>query len=102
MKPIDYWSKKTNPQTGEKFEKVLDYLRVAHNGNADIQALISSPYAEEMIRLLLLRFAYEEDPMGKEALDYYRSVGLKKEIHNNEDYYTRWVLLTPLDMCNTL
>jgi hypothetical protein len=94
----DYWSKKTNRETGEKFESFLSYLRVAHNGKADIDALINSEYGNEMAKYLHLRFMYEDNACGLAALDYYRSLGLKKELFDDEDYYTRWALFTPLDM----
>jgi hypothetical protein len=102
----DYWSKTTNWETGEKFESFLNYLRIAHNGNADIDAFIGSEYGNEMARCLEIRFTYEDDACGAAARDYYRSLGLKKEIFEDEDYYTRWVLFTPLEMwddgsCNT-
>lgn len=98
MSRLDYWSEETNPETGKKFEAFLRYLRTAHNGNADIDALIDSPYGEELAKNLQTRFTYEGNSMGEAALEYYRSIGLKKEMFENEDYYTRWVLLTPLEM----
>ncbi len=98
MNRLEYWSEKTNPETGKKFEIFLDYMRIAHNGNADIDALIDSPYGGELAKNLQIRFQYEDDAVGKSALDYYRSCGLKKNIFENEDYYTRWVLLTPYEM----
>lgn len=36
--------------------------------------------------------------MGEETLAYYHSLGLKKEMFNPEDYYSRWTLFTPLDL----
>lgn len=98
MNRLAYWSKETNSKTGEKFEAFLTYLRVAHNGNADIDAFINSEYGERIARFLHTRFLYEEDPMGEDALQYFRTLGLKKEIFENEDYYTRWEILTPLRM----
>ncbi|TBL76324.1 hypothetical protein [Paenibacillus thalictri] len=98
MQKTDYWSTKTNPDTGEKFESELSYLRVAHNGYADIDAFIDSEYGEAYAKLLELRFKYEEAPMGEAVLAYYRSLGLKKEMFEDEDYYTRWALITPLEM----
>ena len=44
MNRLDYWSTSTNPTMGRKFESELSYLRVAHNGNADIDAYIDSAY----------------------------------------------------------
>ncbi len=98
MNILDYWTEETNPETGRKFEIFRGYLEIAHNGNAVIDALVNSPYGEEMAKNLQIRFLYEEDAMGTAALEYYHSCGLKKEMFENEDYYTRWVLLTPLEM----
>jgi pimeloyl-ACP methyl ester carboxylesterase len=96
MKPIDYWSSKTNKINGNKYEKVLANLNVSHNGNSNINDLISSAYGAEMIRLLELRFSYEQDPMGESVINYYRSIGLQKEMHEADNYYTRWVIITPI------
>ncbi len=98
MKGLEYWSLDTNPETGEKFQAFLGYLRVAHNGNADIDSFIASEYGEALAEILQTRFLYEEDPMGENTLEYFKSLGLKKEIHEDEDYYTRWEILTPLAM----
>jgi pimeloyl-ACP methyl ester carboxylesterase len=98
MNPIDFWSIQTNPETGAKFEKVLENLKVSHNGNCNVERLISGEYGQEMIRNLLVRFEFEENPMGESVQSYYHSLGLKKEMYESDDYYTRWVLLTPLSM----
>ncbi|MGL5436770.1 MAG: hypothetical protein ACRDBO_15415 [Lachnospiraceae bacterium] len=98
MKRLDYWSVKTNPETGTKFEAFLGYLRVAHNGNADIDAFIDSEYGEALAKILHTRFTYEEEPMGEGALAYFTSLGLKKVMYEDDDYYTRWEILTPLAM----
>ena len=44
MNRKDYWSQETNPETGEKFARVLEYFHTAHNGSADIDSMIDSPY----------------------------------------------------------
>lgn len=98
MKGLEYWSKETNPESGEKFEAFLGYLRTAHNGDADIDALISSEYGEAMAKVLQERFRIEENPMGEKTLSYFRTLGLKKEMYEDEDYYTRWEMLTPLSI----
>lgn len=36
--------------------------------------------------------------MGEECLAWYESIGLRKEMHWTEDYYTRWAIYTPLEM----
>lgn len=98
MNRRDYWSPETNPETGEKFARVLEYFHTAHNGSADIDSMIDSPYGEECARRMQLRFKYEHDAMGEAAMEYYRACGLKKEMYDGDDYYARWVILTPLEM----
>jgi len=98
MQGMEYWSTKTNPETGEKFEAYYEHLNVTHNGDADIPAFIASEYGEATARMLQTRFTYEEDPMGEAAVEYMKHFGLKKEMFEADDYYTRWELLTPLSM----
>lgn len=95
---VAVWSPETNPGTGKKFKAMLSYFQVAHNGNADIDRYIDSEYGEEIARRLQLQFKYEEDPFGEECLSYYRSKNLKKYLFQNGDYYTRWVMLAPLEI----
>jgi pimeloyl-ACP methyl ester carboxylesterase len=71
-------------------------MRSAHNGNADIDALITSEYGRHLTDNLQLRFLYEEDPIGKACLSFYESLGVKKEMFEPLDYYARWTLFTPL------
>ena len=40
MNRKDYWSPETNPETGEKFARVLEYFHTAHNGSADIASMM--------------------------------------------------------------
>lgn len=95
---MQLWSKETNPETGEKFEAFLKYLKVAHNGSMDVEGFLHSGYGREFARRLQVRFTYEGDAMGAEAEKYYRSIGLKKELFELDDYYERWSLFTPLEM----
>lgn len=97
MNHLDYWSHETNPETGLKFEAFRGYLDTAHNGYCNVDALISSEYGRKLTELLQLRFTYEEDPVGEACLEYYRSIGLKKEMREDEDYYTRWAVFSPLE-----
>ncbi len=95
MNHLNFWQHKTNPETGMKFEAFRSYLDTSHNGNGDIDAFISSPYGKKLTELLETRFTYEEDPMGDACLSYYHSMGLTKEMHDDEDYYTRWASFIP-------
>lgn len=98
MNRLDYWSTSTNPTMGRKFESELSYLRVAHNGNADIDAYIDSAYGERHAQMLELGYRFEEDPTGEAVKKYYHSLGLERHMMENGDYYTRWLLITPEEM----
>ena len=96
MKGREDWSESTNPKTGKKFAQFLEYLKLAHDGTMDLDRLLDSEYGAEIAKRLDLRFRFEDDAMGEAALAYYRSIGLRKELFDGEDYYTRWVLFSPL------
>ena len=82
----------------EKYSQLTQAFRCAHNGLCDIDALLSSPYGREMEKLSLLRFRFEEDPMGEDCLAYYNALGIRKELFQEEDFYSRWAMFTPLRM----
>lgn len=98
MNELDLWSRATNSETGLKFEAYYDNLNVTHNGDADIPAFIQSEFGKATARMLLTRFTYEEDPMGEAAIEYMAGFGLKKEMFEADDYYTRYEVLTPFSM----
>lgn len=91
----EYWSKSTNPETGEKFERFLEYIKVAHNGYMDIDGFLDSEYGNVFAGIQDVRFRLEEDPQGPRATEYYESLGLQMWMHDDEDYYTRWMMLVP-------
>ncbi len=92
------WSPETNPETGEKFAVWLHGLRHSHNGDCDIDRMLSTPYGEALARLGALRFRFEEDTMGDDCLRFYREKGVRKQLFDAEDFYTRWFLFSPLDI----
>lgn len=96
METRDYWFNNPDPAAAEKFRQFLNYLQLSHDGNMDIEAFLDSEYGAEFTRRLEIRFRYEDNAMGPEAMEYYRSIGLKKEMHDADDYYTRWVIFSPL------
>ena len=98
MNRRDYWSAATNARNGDKFEAKLDLLRISHNGGADIDSLIDSGYGAAYAQLLDLGFRFEEQPTGRAINDYYRSLGLRRQMFENHDYYTRWLLITPEEL----
>lgn len=91
-----YWFDNPDPKAAGKFSQFLNYLQLSHDGNMDIEGFLDSEYGAEFTRRLAIRFRYEDDAMGPEAMEYYRSIGLRKEMHDADDYYSRWVIFTPL------
>lgn len=100
MEHLQYWNRGTNPETGKKFEQFYGYLKSSHNTKMDVDAMLRSPYGAEFTRRLEIRFRFEDDAMGQGALDYYRELGLRKELFDGENYYSRWSLFTPLEPQN--
>lgn len=99
MNYMDYWSKETNPETGAAFEHFHMYMECTQNGTADVDALLATDYGRELTRLLELRFRYERlDPMGEECLAYYKGIGIRKQMFETGNFFTRWALFTPFEM----
>lgn len=94
---MDYWSREYCPENWDKAELFHGFLYGAHNGEMDVEGFMHSEYGEELGRRLQIRFKIEDENMGDEALSYYKSIGLNKEIFENDDYFTRWTLYTPLE-----
>ncbi|WP_159449263.1 hypothetical protein [Demequina sp. NBRC 110051] len=94
----DRWSRETNVEFGAKFEADLADLRAAHNGGADIDAFLDSEYGDAYANALELSYRFEEDPTGPAVEEYYRSRGLRRQMFENSDYYTRWLLITPMEL----
>ena len=95
-----YWSRETNPLTGEQFEIYRDTLMDLGNPNFDIEKYLSDEYAARQTERLHRRFRFTADPMGEACLSWYRSIGLKKEMFESDDFFTRWVLFSPLTMAS--
>ena len=99
MEPKDYWSRKTNPETGGKFEHFKKYMECTQNGKADIDALLATEYGCEMTRMLELRFRFEEQPpMCPAVLDYYGKIGISKQMFGMDDFFKRWALFSPIKL----
>ena len=95
--PINYWSKEENPVTGEKLQEFIRYMRAWSNSGCDVDALIASEYGQKLGQLQHLAYQWE-DPMDPGMLEWYRSYGVKKEMFETETFYSRWTLLSPLEM----
>lgn len=95
---MNYWSKKTNPVSGAYIEEILKYLRWANNDTGDMDAFTASPYGEQFAIRLDRECRYGQNPMGPETKAFYEGLGLKRMLYDDEKFYTRWVLLAPLEM----
>ncbi|WP_159573521.1 alpha/beta fold hydrolase [Curtobacterium sp. 18060] len=92
------WLSESDSSLRRKYEAQLDELRLAHNGGADIHALVDSEYGAVLTERLRLTFTFEEDPTGLAVEEYYRGLGLRRQVFQNSDYYTRWLVVTPLEL----
>ncbi len=64
-------------------------------GKVDFEKIYDSPYGEKLVTSMKPFILYE-DEMDPELLKYYRSIGLEKELFENDEIYTKWSLYTPL------
>lgn len=80
----------------EKYRKFTEYLAFANNGSLDLDGYLGSEYGHELLARLSVRFETEDDAEKSKA--YCRSIGLKKELFDWDDYYARWTLLSPADI----
>lgn len=82
----------------EKYQQLVGALRCSHNGECDIDALLATEYGQKAKELAMLRFRFEEDPMGAECLEFYRTLGVRKELFTDGNFYSRWAMFTPLHL----
>ncbi len=64
-------------------------------GRVDFDKLIDSEYGERMVGNFK-QYILHEDEMDPQMLAYYESIGLKKELHEAGDLYTKWSLYVPV------
>lgn len=93
------WTQSGDSILDGKMADIADYLRIAHNGRgADPESFMKSDYGQKYGELIKLGFTYEEDPTGVAVNDFYSDLGLNRQMLENEDYYKRWLLITPKEM----
>ena len=97
MEHMKYWSTETNPEAGARFAYIRAMLPNGSNGKADTEAFLNSPFGAVYTEAVRTRVALEKDPFGPAFLAYFESVGLKAELHDAQDYFTRWATYTPLE-----
>lgn len=92
------WEKTGDTKLDGKMADIADYLHVAHNGGADIDRFMRSEYGQEYGRRIRLGFRFEEDPTGPAVNEYYARLGLRRQMFQNDGYYSRWLLITPQEL----
>ncbi len=97
MDHMKFWSRETNPETGERFEYVRSMLANGSNGKADLDAMVEGPYGVMLTEALETQFRVENDPFGPAFMAYFEGLGLKPEMHDDGDYYGRWATYTPAE-----
>jgi hypothetical protein len=99
MDKCNVWSPSGNKIMDGKMADVADYLRIAHNGRgANPDAFMNSPYGQQYGKLIQLGFKFEEDPTGNDVNDFYHQLGLNRQMYENDDYYKRWLLISPMEL----
>lgn len=88
------WSAEENLAHFEKIADFAAYLRTTNNGNMDVDAFCNSDYGQELARRIQIRSQIENNPMEAEC--YYSGLGVRKELFEADNYFTRWALFTPL------
>lgn len=66
-------------------------------GRVDMNKLVNSPYGEHMV-LAMENYIVYVDEMDPKLVAYYQSIGLRKELNEPGDYYTKWSCYTPLSL----
>ena len=83
----------------EELEEKLKELRLATMGDAhpsiDMFTFFGGEFGRRFAAHKVQGSKFQADPMCAEVLDYYHRLGLKKEMYETEDFYTRWTIITP-------
>ena len=99
INPIDYWSPITNPEYGDEMLNEAKNLLYTSNGRMDVENFVRSEYGGEYAKRVQARIRFENcDPMCEEILAWHRERGLKKDLYEEDGFYSRWSIFTPLSM----
>lgn len=99
MSQDNIWTSTGDTVLDGKMADVAEYLRLAHNGRgADPEAFMRSSYGQRYGQLIERGFQYEEDPTGPAVTAFYAELGLNRQMYENDDYYRRWLLITPKEL----
>jgi len=85
------WNKGTDPVS------LRDRTARMGAGRIDMDRLVNSPFGEQMV-VAMENFITYTDEMDPQLVAYYEAIGLKKELNEPGNYYTRWSCYTPLAM----
>lgn len=93
MDTVNLWTSALPRELKTHFEDFYRYLSQVNDGTMNVDALLATPYGQELGNRLALRSRIQQDFTAAQA--YYRSIGLCCEFHQPEDYYARWKLFYP-------
>ena len=79
----------------EKWNQLVRAFETSHNGNCDIPKLLTTEYGQKMKEAAMLRFAFEEAPCGPDCIEYYRALGIRKDLFDNGNFYERYSVFSP-------
>lgn len=83
-------------EEGPKRNMRLRFLEMGDDA-FDVDRLINSEMGEKTIALMK-HYILNWDPMGEGVLEYWRSLGLKKEWHDEGTLHSKFAIYTPLEM----
>ena len=100
MKYLDLYSREKNPETGAWFEYERSAMEANHNGTADLDRLLATEYGRLMTESLELKLRFGKEDGCEESIKYLASFGVREELHDDGDFFSRWAMFLPDDVEN--
>lgn len=100
MNYLDLYSREKNPETGAWYEYERSAMEAAHNGTADLDALLATEYGELMTESLSLKLRFGGPDGCQESIRYLAGFGVREELHDDGDFFSRWSMFLPDDVEN--
>lgn len=98
MSKLELYSRKTNPETGAWFEYEKECMWAAQNGKADIDRLLATEYGDLMTEVLEQKLRFDGPNGCEERVKYLAEFGVRAEIHDDGDFFSRWGMFLPDDV----
>lgn len=100
MHYLDLYSREKNPESGAWFEYEKACMNGAHNKTADIDKLLATEYGELMTEALQIKLRFDGPDGCGERVKYLAEFGVRAEIHDDGDFFSRWGMFLPDDVPN--